>query len=262
MIPEDRRPYGEQAFGSALVLSAVLGLWWGVTSLFPIPRYVLPAPALVVAALREQWRPLLSNAVATSSVALAGLLVSVLVGVPAGLVIGRWRIARRLLMPPLIAVQSLPKIVLAPLFVAWLGFGSAPKLIVTVLVTFFPLTLATIVGVDSLTRLFTHLARSMGCRSARFVWHLVLPTAAPYIAAAFRTSATLAVMGTLVAEFIGSDNGLGNLLLITTGNREIPLAFATIAVIAILGMLFYAGAALLARAATQHLRPPPTRNPR
>lgn len=231
----------------------VIVLWHLVVMVFDIPRYILPRPSEVFSSMVDHRGDLIREAYATARVAALGLLLSVTAGVPTGLAIARYRPLRRLLMPPMVAIQSIPKVALAPMFVAWLGFGMAPKLITTVLITFFPLTLAAIVGIESITRSTTYLARSIGCRGISLVKYIWLPTAAPYVAAAFRTSATLAVVGTLVAEFIGSVDGLGNLLLIASGNRDTTLAFAAIIAVAIVGMLFYASAALLVRATTGRL---------
>lgn len=227
--------------------------WFGVVALFEIPEYILPSPETVVASMFQNGSTLFDEAQATALIAITGLALSVATGVPLGFAIARYKLLRRVLMPPIVAIQSIPKVALAPLLVAWLGFGAAPKLIITTLVTFFPLTLATIVGVESLSVTTSQLARSIGCRSFGLIRYIWLPTAAPYIAAAFRTAATLAVVGTLVAEFVGSADGLGNLLLIASGNRDTTLAFAAILVVAFLGMLFYGGASLLVKAATARL---------
>ena len=237
----------------AVAVALVVLLWWAVVAVFAIPQYIVPSPGSVFASMAENRTELLTNAWATGRIAALGLLLSFLFGVPIGLIVARYRLARRILMPPIVAIQSLPKVALAPLFVAWLGFGVAPKLIITVLVTFFPMTLATIVGVESIARSTAYLARSMGCRSFAFLRLIQLPIAAPFIAAAFRTSATLAVVGALVAEFVGSIEGLGNLLLIASGNRDTTLAFGAILTVGLLGVVFYVGAAALVRAATVRL---------
>jgi NitT/TauT family transport system permease protein len=236
-----------------ITFMGVLALWWALVTIFNIPRYIVPSPGSVFSSMAENRTELITNAWATGHIAALGLMLSFLIGVPVGIVVARFRVARRVLMPPIVALQSLPKVALAPLFVAWLGFGMAPKLIITVLITFFPLTLSTIVGVESITISTAFLAQSMGCRSVAFLRYIQLPSAAPYIAAAFRTSATLAVVGALVAEFVGSINGLGNLLLIASGNRDTTLAFGAILTVALLGVVFYVGAAVLARAATSRL---------
>ncbi|MEA2498664.1 MAG: NitT/TauT family transport system permease protein [Actinomycetota bacterium] len=257
---EAGRQFGSGAIGTSMSLvlpmvsAIVVGLiWFGVVALFDIPKYILPSPETVVASMFENRSALFNEAQATGLIAITGLALSVAFGVPLGFVIARYKPLRRVLMPPIVAIQSIPKVALAPLFVAWLGFGAAPKLIITTLVTFFPLTLATIVGVESITVTTSQLARSIGCRSFGLVRYIWFPSAAPYIAAAFRTAATLAVVGTLVAEFVGSAEGLGNLLLIASGNRDTTLAFAAILVVAALGMVFYGGASLIARGATARL---------
>jgi NitT/TauT family transport system permease protein len=234
-------------------LGSLIVLWAAAVALFNIPKYVIPAPMSVLQSMIDEWQQLVSDTVATGTVAALGLLVSVAIGIPLGLLIGMWRLARRLLMPPLVALQSLPKVALAPLFVTWLGFGVAPKLVITVLITFFPMTLATIVGVQSVTLTTARMARSVGCRGGKLIRYIVLPSAAPYVSAAFRTSATLAVVGALVAEFVGSANGLGNLLLIASGERNTTLAFGAIIAVAVLGMVFYVLAAVCARLATRGL---------
>lgn len=237
------------------MVSAILValFWFGVVALFKIPEYILPSPETVFKSMFENRSALLAEAQATALIALSGLALSAVIGVPLGFAIARYKPLRRVLMPPIVAIQSIPKVALAPLFVAWLGFGVAPKLIITTLITFFPLTLATIVGVESITVTVSQLARSMGFRSVSLVRHIWLPAAAPYIGASFRTSATLAVVGTLVAEFVGSAEGLGNLLLIASGNRDTTLAFAAILVVGALGMLFYGGATLVVKATTSRL---------
>ena len=231
----------------------VLTIWWSAVTIFSIPRYVVPSPGAVFSEMLDARSQLLSDALASGKVAAIALIISLLVGVPVGLALARWSLLRRIFMPPIVAIQSIPKVALAPLFVAWLGFGVAPKLVVTILITFFPLTLATMVGVDTVTRSTIVLARSMGCNSFKLLSYILLPSAAPYIAAAFKTSATLAIVGVLVAEFVGSAEGLGNLLLVAAGNRDTTLAFAAILTVAALGMIFYMGAAILARVATVHL---------
>lgn len=236
-----------------LVLAFVA--WGAVVAVFDFPRYVLPKPTEVLRRLWDERLPLGESAIATFTIAAVGLVLSVMIGIPVGLAIGRWRLIRRILMPPIVAIQSIPKIALAPLFVVWLGFGAAPKLIIAVLITFFPLVLATVVGVETVPLRTAHLARSMGIRGPSFLRYVLVPSTAPYFVAAFRTSATLAVVGALTAEFVGSEKGLGNYLLIASGNRDTEGAFAAILVVAVGGIVFYAGASLLAKLATVRLGP-------
>lgn len=242
--------------GIPIVLLILVFVAWGaIVAIFDFPRYVVPKPADVLRRLWDERLPLWRSGIATFTIAAVGLALSVAVGIPVGLSIGRWRVVRRILMPPIVAIQSIPKIALAPLFVVWLGFGTAPKLIITVLITFFPLVLATVVGVETVPLRTAHLARSMGIRGPSFLRYVLVPSTAPFVVAAFRTSATLAVVGALIAEFVGSEKGLGNYLLIASGNHDTEGAFAAILVVAVGGIVFYSGASLVAKLVTVGLGP-------
>jgi NitT/TauT family transport system permease protein len=234
-------------------LAIAIGLWELAITVFDLPAYVLPHPLEVFERIGTDRAELWTSAVATGKIAALALVVSAIAGVLLGLVVGWFRTVRQLLMPLIVAIQSLPKIALAPLFVAWLGFGTLPKLLIAILITFFPITLAVIVGVDSISTKVILLSRSMGLARGRFVAKILLPAVAPYAVASLTIAATLAVVGAIVAEFIGSQEGLGNLLLLASGNRDVPLVFAAIIVTAFLGIVFYAAAALAGRLLTLRL---------
>lgn len=236
-------------------IAVLLLLWWLAMIVLEPASYVLPPPDKVLGRLLSDRTLLIENAITTGKIAIYGLFASTIVGVAFGFIIARWQVMRAVLMPPIVAIQSIPKVALAPLFIVWFGFGAMPKILVAVLVTFFPLLLATVVGVDSVSRNTVHLARSMGCRSTSLLRFILMPSAAPHIAAAFRLAATLALVGALVAEFVGSTGGLGNVLLIASGNRDTELAFATILVTAGLGIALYSGAVVISNLATRTLNP-------
>jgi NitT/TauT family transport system permease protein len=234
-------------------LAIAVGLWELSISVFDLPAYVLPHPLEVFERIGTDREVLWTSAVATGKIAALALIVSAIAGVGLGLVVGWFRTVRQLLMPLIVAIQSLPKIALAPIFVAWLGFGTLPKLLIAILITFFPITLAVIVGVESISTKVVLLSRSMGLARGSFVAKILLPSVAPYAVASLTIAATLAVVGAIVAEFIGSQEGLGNLLLLASGNRDVPLVFAAIIVTALLGIVFYAAAALAGRLLTLRL---------
>ena len=238
---------------ASLVL--VVGVWWAAVKVFQLPLYLLPSPEVVFSRIRQEWLVLLTNSVATAQVAVAGLLCSLILGVSLGLVIARSGWARALLMPTILATQSVPKIALAPLLVVWLGFGPQPKLIVVLLITFFPIILGTIVGVQTVSLSMILLARSMGMKSWSLYRHIILPSAAPYIAASFRLASSQAIIGALFAEFVGSNIGLGNLLLVAIGTNDTVLAFAAVVVTSAVGLIIYLGATTLARLATIRVNP-------
>lgn len=243
-----------------LGLLLLLVVWSLAMVILEPAKYILPPPDEVFGRLVDDQELLIEHALLTGKIAVAGLFASTIFGVMFGFVIARWNLMKAVLMPPIVAIQSIPKVALAPLFIVWFGFGDVPKILVAMLVTFFPILLATIVGVDAVGTNTIHLARSMGCRSISFVQYILMPSVAPHVAAAFRLSATLALVGALVAEFVGSTGGLGNVLLIASGNRDTELAFATILVTAAVGIILYSAAVLITNLGTRGLNPAYVRN--
>jgi len=237
----------------------LIAVWWGAVEIFDIAPYFLPSPDVVAERIIDDRELLAENARATASVALLGFGIAIVLGISLGILIARYLWARALLMPAILATQSVPKIALAPLLIVWFGFGTLPKLIVAVMITFFPIVLGTIVGIESVPKSALRMARSMGCSGSSLLWRVLLPFAAPHIATAVRLSATLALIGALFAEFVASEDGLGTVILIANGAQDTALTLAAIVVISVLGIIFYVGASLMTRLATWRLGPWMTR---
>jgi NitT/TauT family transport system permease protein len=236
-------------------LILVFAVWSGVYWILRPPAYVLPAPLDILGRVVDARELLLESSGMTARVALIALAVSSALGIPLGIAVARWRLIRATVMPPIVAIQSVPKIALAPLMVAWFGFGTLPQVVVAVLVTFFPLMLAAIVGVDTIPRNTIFVARSMGYRGPRLLRYIVLPAIAPHVAAAFRMSATLALVGAIVAEFVGSSGGLGNAMMVAMGVRDMELVFAALIATALLGVLLYSAASVITWGLTRGMNP-------
>ena len=144
----------------------LIGAWFVCVWAFRPPVYILPSPARVWAKTIDQWSSLFVGILATTQVAIAGLMVALVIEVVLGMAIGWWTVVRKLLWPPIIITQSIPKIAIAPLLIVWFGYGAFPKLIVVVLVTFFPILEACAVGIRSLPRSTFILAQSIGTQVA------------------------------------------------------------------------------------------------
>jgi NitT/TauT family transport system permease protein len=220
-------------------IAFLMAAWFVSVWLFRPPLYILPSPARVWAKTVDQWSFLFNGIVATTEVALAGLMVAVVIGVALGMAIGWWTFVRKLLLPPIIVTQSIPKIAIAPLLIVWFGYGAFPKLIVVVLVTFFPILEACAVGIRSLPRSTFILAQSMGLRSVSLFFKILLPASLPYLMGAFQVSSSLALIGALTAEFVGAEVGIGVVLRTAVGNQDTALAFSAILICAITGSLIY-----------------------
>jgi len=223
-----------------LVLIAVVLVLWqiGVTSL-GIPKYLIPAPSAVVDQLIGDWLRLLREGIVTTYAALGGFLLSILVGIPLAIAIAYSRTIEGFLYPILVFSQSVPKIAIAPLFVVWFGFGAIPKVIAAFLLGFFPVVVATVTGFKSVESDMLDLARAMRATRLQVFRKISFPHSMPYIFSGLKVSVTLSVVGAVVGEFVGSNSGLGYLLQMANGNFDLPLMFAGLVVLALIGVLLF-----------------------
>lgn len=221
----------------ALTFFVAFGLWELVVELFNIPRYLLPSPQEVIPLLWRNHSDLLTNSWSTIEEVLIGFAISILLGIPLGLLLALSRTAYRALYPLLVLIQLVPKIAVAPLFLVWFGFNLTPKVLLTVLLTFFPLLLASISAFQLLDTRLLYLTRSMGASRWQTFRELRLPSALPVIFSGLKTSATIAVTAAIVAEFVGANHGLGYLLLQQTSQLNTEYMFAILIVLTVMGLL-------------------------
>jgi NitT/TauT family transport system permease protein len=223
----------------ALTLTGCLVLWEAAVRYFAVPVYLVPPPSLIAGKLLASY-PLFLQATLHSAVAIvAGFALAVIVGIPAAtlMIYSQW--FRRSIYPILLTAQVLPKVALAPLFIVWFGFGLLPKVLMTFLISFFPIVIDALTGLNSVRPESLMLIRSMGGTRWQSFWKVRLPTALPSIFGGFKVAITFAVVGTIVAEFVGSDSGLGYLLVLARGNLDTVTVFAAILWLIAIGFLFY-----------------------
>jgi NitT/TauT family transport system permease protein len=225
----------------------ILVAWDLVVRIFSIKPYLLPSPLAVLKTLAENWQLLGMHTLWTSGAILAGFLAAALVAIPLAMLIVVSPLLRRLLYPPMVATQAIPKIALAPLFIVWFGFGVVPKVAVAFLIAFFPVVIDTIVGLRSIDPAMVQLARSMGAPPHRIFLRLRLPNALPMIFGGLKVASALAVVGALTGEFVGSDKGLGYVLVSASGNLNTPLLFATLVILSVIAMVFFYAVELIER---------------
>ncbi|MGH7087282.1 MAG: ABC transporter permease [Stellaceae bacterium] len=217
----------------------VFALWELVVWLFRFPEYLLPGPAPVFGSLTTNIVALASQAKWTAGTIVLGYVAAAAIAIPLAMIIVVSPTMERLLYPPMVATQSIPKIALAPLFIVWFGFGVAPKVAVAFLIAFFPIVIDTIVGLRSIDPAMIQLGRSMGAPPHRIFLKLRLPHALPAIFGGLKVASSLAVVGALTGEFVGADKGLGYLLVQASGNLNTSLLFATLVVLSAMAMVFF-----------------------
>lgn len=221
------------AFVVAWKLLVVLGDW---------KPFVLPPPESVGARLVSGWADgtIGPNAAATLVEVVLGFAVGATAAVLIGYLLARSRLAEELLSPYVVAAQSTPVLALAPLFALWFGPGLLSKVVMCSLIVFFPVTVATMVGVREVDRSLLEMSRAFRASPLQRLLRIEIPGALPSIFGGLRVGATLAVIGAVVSEWAGADSGLGVLLLIAKGSRfDMPLALATLVTIAALGVACY-----------------------
>lgn len=232
-------------------LAIVIGVWWLVVWAADVPQYVLPTPGAVFQRIVESWTGQLFGAsLVTGKETLIGFAVAIGVAVPLAVVITYSSLAERFLYPLMVSSQVIPKVAIAPLFVVWFGFGLAPKVLIAFLIAFFPIVIDTTVGLRSVDPGMIHLARSMGASEMQTFRKVRLPNGLPSFFGGLKVAVTLAVIGAVVGEFVGSSNGLGYVLITATGNVDTPLVFASIVMMSLIGIVLFAALELLERIAT------------
>ena len=231
-----------------LWLIVVLVIVWDLSvRLFKIPPYLVPNPRSVAGQLVAEWPMLWREALPTLYATLGGFALSAVFGVSVAMWIAWSRLFESFVYPLLVFSQSVPKVAIAPLFVVWFGFGVVPKVIVAFLLGFFPVVVSTVQGFKSVDADVIDLARSMGANPLKIFLKFRLPHALPAIFSGLKVSVTLAVVGAVVGEFVGSNSGLGYVLQKANGTFDLPLMFAALFVLSMIGVLLFLAIELVER---------------
>lgn len=234
----------------ALALGVFLLGWKLLVVVGGYPDFVLPAPETVAARFVAAWADgtLEVHTAQTLGEVLAGFAVGATLGIAIGYVLAQSLAAERLLSPYFVAAQATPILALAPLIALWFGSGLVSKVIICALIVFFPVAVATMVGVRSVDRRLIEMARSYRATRRQLMRDIRIPAALPAIFGGLRVGVTLAVVGAIVAEWAGGERGLGVLINLARGSLfDIPLLFSTLLTIALLGVVLYGIVALFER---------------
>ena len=227
-------------FAPPLAFMVLIALWEATCRLFAIPSFLFPAPSAILFALvatpLDAWA---GHVFATLRVALLGYVMAVVVSVPLAVGIATSRFLRRTLYPILIVVQSTPIVAVAPIIVVTLGASDLPRIVITFLITFFPILVSTVTGLQTTPAELVELSRSLRAGRAREILHVRLPFAVPHLFSALKISTTLSIIGAVVAEFVAAEKGLGFFIAFSTSNFRIPTAFAGLVVLVAISLAMF-----------------------
>ena len=225
-----------------LLVAALLGLWEAAVRLFDVPAFILPAPSSIAVAL---WRGIASSLYlehlwVTLAETLLGFLVGSVLALSLGTVIALSRPVEYFLYPFVIMFQAMPKVALAPLIIVWFGLGLTSKVAQAAFTAFFPLMINTIAGLRSADEDRVALMRSLDASPLQIFAMLRVPSALPFVMAGFEIAMVLALIGAIVAEFVGAQRGLGMLIMSMTFTMDVAGQFSVLLILSLLGLVLNA----------------------
>ncbi|CAM4039474.1 MULTISPECIES: ABC transporter permease [Tsukamurella] len=224
-------------------LALIVGLliaWWAVTKAELVAPYILPSPADTWRVARDNASYLAENTWVTTWETVIGFIIAAIVGVTVAVVMVYSPNIEKTLYPLILFAQVVPKIAIAPLFIVWLGFGPTPKILVAVLMAFFPIAISGLAGLRSVDPEILELTSTMGASRLKTFAKVRFPASLPQLMSGLKVAATLAVTGAVVGEFVGSNEGLGYVILQANGNVDTAMLFAALIIMSGLGIVLFA----------------------
>lgn len=225
-----------QSLTPLLFLLVLLAVWEGAVRFFAIPLYVLPSPVQVIRTLFAEHSVLAGHALVTVMEAAAGIVISLVLALFLGIVMDCFVPLRRGIYPILVATQTIPMIVLAPILIIYLGFGITPKILTVVLMCFFPIAVSFSDGLSQVDEEYVHLVRSYGAKRLTVYRLVKIPASIPALLSGLKVAATYSISGAVVGEWIGSQQGLGYYLLRVKNSYMMDKVFACVLVIMLLSL--------------------------
>ncbi|GLF98471.1 ABC transporter permease [Streptomyces yaizuensis] len=229
----------ERTWRPAALLLACFAAWWAVAAAELVEPYLVPSPGATLDVLTGRPGYLWQHTWVTTYETLLGFGIAVAVGVLAAVIMVYSATVEKTLYPILLFAQVVPKIAVAPLFVVWLGFGTAPKILIAVLIAFFPVVISMVTGLRSVDPEMLDLAATMGAGPWQTFTRIRFPASLPHLFAGLKVAVTLAVTGAVVGEFVGADEGLGYVIFQANGNLDTPVLFAALLVMSLIGVVLF-----------------------
>jgi NitT/TauT family transport system permease protein len=221
------------------VLLALFGVWWFVAWRELVPAYLVPAPGAVAETMIAEWPMLLEHTWVTTLETILGFVLAAVIGVATAVLLVYSRTAEKSLYPLILFAQVIPKIAIAPILVVWFGFGMTPKIVLAVLIAFFPVVVSAVAGLRSVDPELLEMSATMGASRWKTFRKIRFPGALPQLMSGLKVAVTLAVVGAVVGEFVGADRGLGYVLLLASGNLDAPLLFADLILMSLIGVVLF-----------------------
>ncbi|MGW2118228.1 ABC transporter permease [Streptomyces zhihengii] len=229
----------ERSWRPFALLLACFAAWWAIAAAEIVEPYLVPSPGATLDVLTSKADYIAQHTWVTTYETLLGFVIAVAVGVLAAVVMVYSATVEKTLYPILLFAQVVPKIAIAPLFVVWLGFGITPKILIAVLIAFFPVVISMVTGLKAVDPEMLQLSATMGASPWQTFVKIRLPASLPHLFSGLKVAVTLAVTGAVVGEFVGANEGLGYVILQANGNLDTPMLFAGLLVMSLIGVVLF-----------------------
>jgi len=223
-----------------LVIAALFLIWQVLVDGFHIESFVLPSPSAIFAAGWQWHGPILESAWQTFVETTIGFCFAILFGLAAGIAIGSSSLIYDGFYPALVGFNTIPKVAVVPILIIWFGVGAIPAIITAFLLSFFPILINVATGIATVEPELQDVLRALGASKWQMIRKVGLPRAMPYFFASLKVAITVAFVGSIIAETVGSNAGIGNFMLVASSRFEVPLAFAALLVTGAMGIGMYA----------------------
>jgi NitT/TauT family transport system permease protein len=246
-IVADVRGWLVRNLPAVVLFLALVVAWQAAVTVFGFREYLLPSPLTVLGALTGSDIPWASHLWVTTLEIVGAFTAAGVAGIALGIAIAWSPLLAKALVPFLVFVNTLPKVAVAPLFLLWLGYGIVPNMLIGALIGFFPVVINTAVGLSQVDPELLDLGQVCNAPGWRVFALIRIPNAYPYILSALKVTATAAVVGAIVGEFVASQKGLGYVIITTQGSMNTPVAFAALVWISVVGLAVYGTVVIAAR---------------
>ena len=229
----------KQKMYSALALVGFFVLWEVLCLGFRISDLILPRPSQIVTVLVQKMPLLWPHTLQTLKTTVTGFALGVAIGILLGVLIGSSKLAYDVAYPLLVGFSSIPKVAVVPIFVVWFGAGTVPAILTSMVISIFPVVVNVATGLASTEPELEDVLKVLGANRRDVLWNVSLPRALPYLFASLKIAITLAFVGTVLAETVASNKGIGNVMMIASGNFDVPMVFAGLVILAAMGVMLY-----------------------
>jgi NitT/TauT family transport system permease protein len=233
-----------------IAVVALFLVWEAAVRLFAIPPFILPAPSAFFEALWKWRSEIAGHSLQTFLTTVAGFGIAMVAGMAIGVAIGSSAWVYRSVYSLLIGFNTIPKVALVPILVMWFGVGAVPAIITAFLISFFPIVVNVATGIATVEPELKDVLRALGARNRDIIWFIGIPRSLPYYFASLKIAITFAFVGSIVSENVAANSGIGHLMTVASSRFEVPLAFAALFVIALMGVLMYVLTAMVEKRMT------------